>query len=62
MPSDISPVVPENAIINATICVVSWLNGETGKMHYAVKTTGGTPISTLLGLLELAKFDLLHDD
>lgn len=55
-----APELPDGAVIVSAICVVSWI-GEEGDMRYAIKATGDTPLSTRLGLLDLARFDLYYE-
>lgn len=53
-------IVPEDVVfVTQMITVISWMNeaGERGQSCYA--TTGGEATSTCLGMLELAKVDLM---
>jgi hypothetical protein len=56
--------LPDGAILVARVEVFSYLDpaepGET--MRYSVNFEGDAPLTTLLGLLELAKFDLIGRD
>lgn len=53
--------VPENAVVNAVLAVVGYVDGD-GNMAYLIHTPGDVPQSTLIGLAELAKHQLMHDE
>lgn len=57
---EVAPDLPDDAIINSTVCVVGWLDGDGG-LRYAVKTTGDVPLSSQMGLLVMGMLDLYHD-
>lgn len=50
----------ENGIENCSIWVKQWVDME-GMMRYTVRQSGDVPMSTQVGLLELAKQMLLKD-
>lgn len=56
-----APELPDGAVVNSAVCVISWLDPGCGEMRYSVKTIGDVPLSSQLGLLEIAKLDLWHD-
>jgi len=51
--------IPDNAVALSRIEVMQYMD-EHGEMKYATTWTIDQPLSTLLGLLELAKHDLLE--
>lgn len=59
--SEVRDKLPPNAVINAEIQVCGYIDphGEGG-MSYAIWANCDTPLSTSLGLLELAKRDLIE--
>lgn len=53
-------VLPDGAIPNGEVAVLSYLDVD-GELCYAVWNDGLLPLSSYLGLLELAKNDLIRD-
>lgn len=51
------PELPAGAMLHAAVTVVGYF-GDDGLLMYAVRAQGDVPLSTTLGLLELAKHDL----
>lgn len=59
--SEVRDKLPPNAVINAEIQVCGYIDPEgEGGMSYAIWADCDTPLSTSLGLLELAKRDLIE--
>lgn len=52
--------LPDGAIVNCEIVVHQYLAPDTGEMCYSVFYDGEIPLSQCLGLLELAKIDLVN--
>jgi hypothetical protein len=58
--NDFRSKIPEDAIINAEVVVYQWIDAETGEFRWNCFYEGHLPLSSLLGLLDLAKLDLVH--
>lgn len=52
--------VPEGAIVNAEVVVYQWLDPDDGSFRWNCFFDGDVPLSSVLGLLDLAKLDLVH--
>jgi hypothetical protein len=52
--------LPEGAIINAEVCVCQWIDPQTGGIRWQCYFDGDVPLSSVLGLLDLAKLDMVH--
>lgn len=50
----------DNTIVSCAISVHQFINPD-GNMAYTVKCMGDVPLSTKIGLLELAKLTLVED-
>ena len=50
--------LPENAIAECVFEVVGYFDAD-GEMRYQSRMHGSVPISTIFGLVEMAKFDQL---
>ena len=53
--------IPETAIPVSVMEIVSYLNAD-GSSEWALRVGGETHLSTLLGLMELAKASLLREE
>ena len=51
--------IPDGSIANALIAVCSWIDPVTGAEHWLSYALADIPISQTVGLLEMAKLDLL---
>ena len=51
--------IDSTAVPLCEIGVLQYLDGDTGETQYGIRHKGGVPVSTFLGLLELAKTDIL---
>lgn len=54
--------LPDGAIVNAQVAVVSFVNPITGKMAYATHVSGEAETSTMLGILVMAGHEILTDN
>lgn len=52
--------IPENAIVNCEIKILQWIDPETGGLRWQCFYDGEIPLSGVLGLLELAKLDMIQ--
>lgn len=52
--------LPDGAIVNAEVTITGYLDPEDGEMKYAVYCDADVSLSSVLGLLELAKLDLIE--
>jgi hypothetical protein len=59
-PVDWGDRLPDGSIINAEISVVQYLAAETGIIVWNVFFDGDITLSTALGLLDLAKLDMIN--
>lgn len=57
----VSIPLPAGAVVNQSLLVVSWFDTE-GNLKYGVSQLGEASLSSRLGLLELAKADILADE
>lgn len=51
--------VPEGAFPNAVVEIVQYFDAE-GEMKYSVRLAGNPPLSTAVGLMELAKDSVMR--
>lgn len=59
--SEVTDTLPPDAIVNAEIQICGYIDPDgSGEMSYAVWSNCDTPLSSALGLLELAKRDLIE--
>lgn len=52
--------LPEGALLNCQIHVFQWIDGETGEFKWYVHHDSDLPLSSVLGLLELAKMEMIN--
>lgn len=52
-------ILPDGAGMAGFVTVASWINQETGALQWRVYSQIDVPVSTSLGLLELAKLELI---
>lgn len=58
VPIDEDPAVPAGSIFSAEVTVTHYFTTD-GRLKRRVRFEGDVPLSTVLGLLELAKADLM---
>jgi hypothetical protein len=51
--------LPEGAIVNVEVGVVGYIHPDDGEMAWALRTNCDAPTSSVVGLLEMAKLDLI---
>lgn len=56
----VSTLVPEDALDVSLIAIVSWVDPDTGESRFKVYARTDALIATTLGMLELAKLDLVN--
>lgn len=56
-----TPTVPPDAIIQGFVSVISWMNPD-GTFGWRAYNTIDAPLSHVLGLMEMAKFTMLHNN
>lgn len=59
-PVDWSKRLPDGSIINAEVSICQYIDPETAVLKWAVFYDGEIPLSGVLGLLDLAKLDLIN--
>ncbi len=59
LPRDLAGWMPDGAIPVACIAVVEWLDPDTGRSRWRCIVDSDVPVSANLGLLELAKLDVI---
>lgn len=53
--------IPEDAIVEGFISIISWVNPD-GSRGWRSYNTLDQPLSSILGLMEMAKFTLMNDN
>ncbi len=53
--------LPDGAMPNAGIAIIQWLDTD-GHLRWGSFTAGDVPLSTTLGLLDMAKNRFMHDN
>lgn len=51
--------LPEGAMVNVELEVIGYIDPESGEMKLATRCKADAPVSTVVGLMEQAKFGLL---
>lgn len=52
--------LPEGAIVEGVFEVVGYMEAETGKPMYVSRTAGDISLSSMIGLIELGKMDMIE--
>lgn len=55
----IATLVPEEAIVTGFLVVVTFMDPDTGSNQWKVHVDADSPVSQVLGFLELAKLDVI---
>lgn len=51
--------IPDGAVFDGFVSVISWMDPTTGESHWRHYHNMDRPISQIVGLLDMAKFDML---
>lgn len=53
--------IPDGALVNAHVEVVQYVDPGSSEIRYTTRYFGDVPLSSFIGLLELAKLDLIRE-
>lgn len=56
----VATLAPEDALDVSLLAIVSWVDPDTGESRFKVYARTDALIATTVGMLELAKLDLIH--